>query len=289
VSGRSLGVGAAFAAAALYAAAIALQAIEARRTPREHALRLSIVTVLSRRPLWIIGATLGFLGWAVQAFALARAPLTLVEPTLAVTPLLLLVIASVVLHQPAHLRDVAALCAITIGLAVLELDAPSRTETHQSGHGLVLAVALSAAVVLAPLVSRKRQLLGTAALGAGVAYGLVALATRFADDEFHAHHPLRCAGWLAACGIVAILGVVNEMSALQQRPVTTVAPTVFGLNVLVPVLLAPALAHEPWTSAHGHPGAIVTSLLLVLIGIATVTRSKSVSALLRPNDASRSI
>ena len=288
MSGRALGVGAALAAAGFYAAAIALQAIEARRTPREHSLRLSLLNVLSRRPLWIIGAALGFVGWGVQAFALTRAPITLVEPTLAVTPLLLLGVATVMLREPVHIRDGVAICAITIGLAGLELNAPSRIDTHQSGTPLVIAVALLGVVVLAPLMRRTQDLLGMAAIGAGVAYGLVALATRFADDEIHANRPLECAGWLAACGVVAALGVVNEMSALQQRPVTTVAPAVFGLNVLIPVLLAPALAREPWTSAHGHRGAILMSLLLVLVGIATVTQSKGVTALLRPNEAPRS-
>ena len=83
MSDTVIGVGAALTASALYAVAVGLQALEARQVPTEHSLQVSLLTRLVRRPLWLLGAATGFLGWVLQAVALSVAPLTLVEPILA--------------------------------------------------------------------------------------------------------------------------------------------------------------------------------------------------------------
>ena len=86
--------------------------------------------------------------------------------------------------------------------------------------------------------------------------------------------------WLATLTVVSIVGQLNEMSALQQRPVTQVAPVVFGLNVLVPVALAPVLAQEAWGHSAGIRIVLVGSLILVVVGLVTLARSKAVGAVI---------
>jgi drug/metabolite transporter (DMT)-like permease len=282
MSDTAAGLIVALIAAALYAVAVGLQALEARRAPEEHSLRLSLLGFLTRRPLWLLGAVLGFVGWGAQAVALSRAPLTLVEPALAATPVFLLLIASITFRERVELRDVAGLLAVAAGVAGLGFIAPPRSDTHASGARLAILLALLAAATAAPLVQRgmSRSRANLAPIGAGVAYGLVALATKFADDDLRAGHLPQAAAWIGACAVVGLAGVVTEMSALQQRSVTTVAPVVFGLNVLVPVLLAPALAHESWSAAHAHPRVLVSCLIVVLAGMFVVTRSKGVVTLL---------
>jgi drug/metabolite transporter (DMT)-like permease len=269
-------------AAALYALAVGLQALEARRAPQEHTLRLSLIGFLTRRPLWLLGAALGFVGWAAQAVALSRAPLTLVEPALAATPVFLLLMAWITIRERIQVRDVAGLLAVAAGVAGLGFITPPRSDTHASGARVGILLALLAAATVAPLLQRSlsRSRANLAPIGAGVAYGLVALATKFAVDDLHARHLPQAVGWIGACAAVGLGGVVTEMSALQQRSVTTVAPVVFGLNVLVPVLLAPALAHESWSDAHAHPRVLVSCLMIVLAGMFVVTRSKGVVTLL---------
>lgn len=282
ISGTAAGVIAALLAAGLYALAVGLQSLEARHAPPEHALRLSLIGYLTRRPRWLLGQTFGFVGWGAQAIALSRAPLTLVEPVLAATPVFLLLLARVTISEPIHRSDVGGLLAVAAGVGGFGLVAPPRSNTHASGMGLAILLILLAATTAAPLVQRARSphRADLAAIGAGVAYGLVALTTKFAVDELHSRHHAEAAAWILACALVGLAGVVNEMSALQQRPVTIVAPVTFGLNVLVPVLLAPALAHESWSDAGAHPATLVACLIAVLIGIAIVTRSKGVSSLL---------
>src|SRR5205085_6876992 len=87
-----IGLAFAFGAAALYAAGIALQALEAREAPEEHALRMSLFLRLVSRPRWLAGTAVGLAGWALQALALTRAPLTLVQPAVAASLVFLLAI-----------------------------------------------------------------------------------------------------------------------------------------------------------------------------------------------------
>src|SRR2546426_11731197 len=90
--GLLTGILAALAASALYAVGMALQAVEARLAPEAQALRLSLFRRLVRRPRWIAGTALGLSGWALQALALAQAPLTLVQPLLGSSLVFLLAI-----------------------------------------------------------------------------------------------------------------------------------------------------------------------------------------------------
>ena len=83
MSSLLLGVTAACAASTMYNLGIALQAIEARVSPPELGMRLSLVAGLLRRPRWLAGTLLTILGWPLQTAALLLAPLTVVQPALA--------------------------------------------------------------------------------------------------------------------------------------------------------------------------------------------------------------
>ena len=87
-----VGIVCALAASLLFYVGIALQALEARKAPRGRGLRLSLLELLLRKPLWVLGLLLGLLGVLPQVVALATAPFVAVQPLLAVGLLLLLVL-----------------------------------------------------------------------------------------------------------------------------------------------------------------------------------------------------
>jgi drug/metabolite transporter (DMT)-like permease len=279
------GVGAALTASALYGVAVGLQALEARRVPAGHSLQVSLLTRLARRPLWLLGAATGLLGWVLQAFALSVAPLTLVAPTLATSLVFLLLIGAFAFREPVRWDDAVGLLAVAFGVAGLGLMAPAPSETHSTANGTILLLALLAAVVIAPLALRgsRRAANRIVAVGAGVAYGLVALTTKFADDDLRSARLSALALWLCAIGVIATVGVLNEMSALQRRPVTQVAPVVFGLNVIVPFLLAPIIAGESWKLPGLERPAFLASLIAVIAGIISLSKSNTVVAVLAPH------
>ena len=145
-----LGMFAAFAASAAYNVAIALQAMEARDVPEEHGLRLSLLLRLLRRPRWLAGAALNFLGWPLQTVALLLAPLTLVQPCLAAGLLLLLAIGSRQLHEHVGRREVIAIGAIIVGVVVLAIASPHRSDGDAGAGTLVVVLGILGVLALLP-------------------------------------------------------------------------------------------------------------------------------------------
>lgn len=80
----ALGVLVALAASLAYDSAPLLQSTAARREEPGSGMGLGLLAKLARRPTWLAGLGLEIVGFVFEAAALALAPLTLVEPILAV-------------------------------------------------------------------------------------------------------------------------------------------------------------------------------------------------------------
>jgi drug/metabolite transporter (DMT)-like permease len=283
-----LGLLSAVAASGLYSAGIALQASEARLLAPEHGLRVSLLRRLAARPRWLGGIALDACGWALQALALGLAPLTVVQPALALGLVYLLAIGANVLGEPVGRRALAAVLAVAAGVGGLGWAAPDRVVHHETGATLALALGLLGAAALVAFALARARGAGAqlVALAAGLAFAWDGIATKlFSDDVAQRAFPgvvLWLAGMVAAAG----LGTLCENSALQRRPVTQVAPLVLAAATVVPVALAPLLAGESWGESAGVRAVLVASLALVVGGAAQLVRTPAVAAVLAI-DASR--
>lgn len=270
---------AALAAAALYAAAVTLQALEARSAPAEMHLRTSLIVYLLKRRLWVIGTALGVLGWPLQALALAFGPLALVQPIMAFSVVGLLAAGHRILGEPITRRSGLAVAAIVGGIAILALTVPTG---GGSGTSRLLPVVLTGLALLAfvPLVPRRGRPLPSIALAmaAGVAYVLVALLTTLLDRAIGAGGWAPAVAWLALAGAAAGVAGITEMSAFRLAPATVVAPTIFAMETVAPALLGPLMGQ------HLGPGAAALGidlggLALVGLGVTLLARSSSVAEL----------
>ena len=270
---------AALGASAFYAVGIVLQAVEARAAPATQALRLALFRRLVARRRWLAGTALGLAGWALQAFALTRAPLTLVQPLLGTSLVFVLAIAIWRLGESVHPRDVVAVVAIAAGAPLLARTAPERQAVHAVGARLWISLAILGAAALSPLALRgaARAASILVPVGAGLAYSWDSLATKFAADDYARHLWLGLAMWFVAMNVGSALGTLSEMSALQRRAVAQVAPMVFALTTFVPVGLAPLVAREWWPASPWRACGLVLSLLLVGGGALALARSKPVA------------
>jgi hypothetical protein len=70
------------------------------------------------------------------------------------------------------------------------------------------------------------------------------------------------------------------MSALQRRPATHVAPVMFAVQVLVPVLLAPLIFGEKWGGTPLGGGALVAFVAVAIGGTVLLAGSKTVGAVI---------
>jgi drug/metabolite transporter (DMT)-like permease len=276
------GLALAFTTAILYATAVGLQALEAREAPKEQHLRLSLLRRLVTRPRWLIGTGLALVGWIAQVGALLLIPLTLVEPALAMSLIVLLAIGSRVLGERVGRREILSVSTMVGGIALLAWAAPPRETEHAGGAGTVVAIGILAAIALVPyglsLLGRSAGLL--IAVGAGAAYAIDGLATKFFSDDFSNEAWIGLVAWGVVMGLAAGVATLSEMSALQNRPATQVAPIILALTTLVPVALAPVLAGETWSGDPWLRVALGASILLIVGGASVLATSPAVGAVL---------
>ena len=277
MSSVALGAGAACAASSLYNLGLALQALDAREAPATDTLRPALLARLARRPRWLAGTALNLLGWPLQAAALLLAPLTVVQPSLAFGLVLLLVIGARRLGEPVGPREAAAVAAILAGVALLAIVAPEPSTSHARAATIALVLGVVGVAALTPyaLLLARRGGGGAAALGAGFALAWSGLTTKLVADALHSGHVGALLAWAVATGAASGLGLLAEMSALQQRPATQVAPVVFVVQVLVPVAAGRWLAHEP---LHQLPG-VGLGIAAVVGGAVALLRSPVVRSL----------
>jgi len=282
----ALGIAAAVVASLLYNASIALQALEARKVPQEHGLRPSLLGRLLRNRRWLGATALGLLGWPLEIVALLLAPLTVVQPCLASGLVLLLWLGVTRLGEKPGRRECIAGAAIVAGIGGVAWAAPERSTDHAGAGAIALALVLVALPVLAPYALRRSLagrplrlgLIATVAAGAG--YAWTAIASKLLTDELAAGTLLLAALWLATAAVSEGLALLSEMSALQRRPATHVAPIMFAVQVLVPVLLAPLIFDESWSETPLGGIALVAFIALAVAGTIFLAGSKAVGAVM---------
>lgn len=265
-----------------------LQTFEARQEPAERALRFSLLYRLVRRPRWTAGTAVALLGWVVQAYALTKAPLTLVQPVVGTTVVFLLVVAVRQLEEHVGRREVFAAVAVAAGVPLLAITAPARHAAHSEGAPLWIAIAVLAVLSVSPLLLRgaARSASLLVPVAAGLAYALDGLGTKFAADDYTRKLWLGLLGWAVLMIMASMLGTLTEMSALQSRPVTHVAPLIFALTTFVPVALAPVLAREFWPSSPLRTAGLVVGLLLTGGGAAALATAAPVGRVLEAEASS---
>jgi drug/metabolite transporter (DMT)-like permease len=278
----ALGIVAAVGASTLYNTSIALQALEARRVPAEHSLRVSLIGRLARNRRWLGATALGLAGWPLEIAALLLAPLTVVQPCLASGLILLLWLGATRLGEAPGRREGLAVAAIVAGVGGVAWAAPERTTDHAGTAAIALALGLVAIPIAAPYLLRgwAAAFGALAVLSAGCGYAWTAIASKLLTDELAAGAILVAVAWLATAVASEGVALLSEMSALQRRAATRVAPTMFAVQIIVPVLLAPLIFGESWRSTPLGGLALVASMAVAIAGTVLLAGSRTVGAVI---------
>jgi len=282
----ALGIAAAITASLLYNTSIALQALEAREVPGEYGLRPSLLGRLLRNRRWLGATALGLLGWPFEIAALLLAPLTVVQPCIASGLVLLLWLGATRLGERPGPREFFAVAAIVGGIAGVAWAAPERSTDHAGAGAIALALILVALPLLAPYALRRtlagnaHRLALLATLSAGCGYAWTAIASKLLTDQLAAGALVLAALWLATAAASEGIALLSEMSALQRRPATNVAPVMFAVQVLVPVGLAPLIFDESWSGTPLGGAALAAFIALSLAGTVLLASSKAVAAVM---------
>jgi drug/metabolite transporter (DMT)-like permease len=237
---------------------------------------------LVRNPRWLLATLIGLLGWPLEIAALLMAPLTVVQPCLASGLVLLLWLGVTRLGERPGRREYGAVAAIVLGVAAIAWAAPARTTSEAGTVPIAIALFLVTIPVVAPYVVRGRpNAAGTlAVVAAGFGYAWTAIASKLLTDELSAGSLLVAAIWLATAAASEGIALLSEMSALGRRPATRVAPLMFAVQVVVPVILAPLIFEESWSETPGGGAGLVVAILLILTGVIALAGSPAVGAVI---------
>ena len=278
----ALGALAAGGASACFEVSYALQALEARRVQLFRTVQVTLLARLARRKLWLGAIALAVAGWPLQLLALSLAPLTLVQPVLALGVVILLVLAARMLHERIGTRELLCCAGIILGVSGIAWAAPPRSDSHAGPLELGLALAGLGAFVAAPYVAAAvgRALAAlwlVIAAGAGDAWA--SFGAKLITDELSKGTWLAAVGFAVGSAVALGAGLLSETSALQHSPASRVGPAVMAMQVAIPVGLAPIVGGEHWGSTPLGGGVLVISLALVTVSGVVLTASRAISRL----------
>jgi drug/metabolite transporter (DMT)-like permease len=273
------GLALALTAAACFEAGYILQALEARASPAGPGRQLELLARLARRRTWLAGIALSAIGVGLQALALLLAPLSVVQPALALGLVVLLVLAHRVLGERVGRREVAGAALIGAGVAVVAVCAPDRGSTAGSAVAIAVTMTALGVVAIAPHL-RLRSGAGVAVAATAAADVWAAVGLKLATDALSRGKLVAALAWAAGCAGAAALALSAEMSALRRVAASRVGPVVLAAQVAVPVALAPLIARETWTATPGGGLSLAAGVAAVTAGAAILGASGPVRDLL---------
>lgn len=281
----ALGFGIGVAAAVCYDTGYALQALEARRAPARLGLKPSLLGHLLKRRLWVAATVLSLIGWPLQILALTKAPLTLVQPTLALGLILLLILGAKLLGERVCRREAIAVLIVVVSVALSAWAAPGEPGEVPRDAGLLVALAALGAVALSPYIVaalRRGHSYPVPLLiaGAGAADGMAAFVAKLVAEDASAAAWGAAAAWVALVAGVILLGFLAETTALQRAPATRVAPAVLVMQIAVPIALAPLVGGEGWGATPLGGGVLGLALAGLVTGVAMLGSAPAVAGVI---------
>ncbi len=277
----AFGLVAAVVASLLFNVGLALQALEARSTPKSLGMRLSLLGRLLKRRRWLLGWFLGVIGIGPQVLALGWAPFVVVQPALAVGLLLLLVLGTRMLGETVGVTEVVGVVAIIGGVALVAAGAPPHVEAHRGWLAVVALVAALSLPALAPFVLRGGRLDTPmlAMIASGCGFAATNVATKLMSDDVGASEWSNAVVWALVGIVLGIAATVTGMTAFQRRAATIVVPVTTAVQTFLPLVLEPLFLRERWSSAVLDGAPIAAGLLAALAGTILLARTRAVSDL----------
>jgi drug/metabolite transporter (DMT)-like permease len=238
--------------------------------------------VLLTQWVWLLGLVAQIVGVALQAAALDRGRVSIIQPLLVSTVIWTLPLGYFLTHQTVGSREVVGAGIIVVGLAIFAtygdpaagiVNAPKSDWVTSI---LVIGTACAALLVFANRgsLSTRAALLGTIA---GILYGLSATLMKPVVENVHTEGVADVlAGWefwvWAGAGLVGFF--VQQLSLATGKLVPSVA-TVSVANPVVSVLLGALVLQErleknpPW-----HAVVAVGALCLALLGAVVISSAR---------------
>jgi drug/metabolite transporter (DMT)-like permease len=238
----------------------------------------SLVQLVGQR-MWLFGTAALLVGYALQAAALDRGRLAIIQPLLVTTIVFALPLGWWLTNQHVGRREVVGAAVIVIGLAAFVIygDPAGGKDNAPNDEWAIAITVLCAICAVLLLLGRHGTPTTTAAVYgtvAGILFGLSAALTKPTVELLHEGVGDMLSHWQCyALAIAGILGFILQQVSLGTGRLAPSVATVSVANPIVGVLLGVAIFDERFSRPAWHVVVAILSLLLALGGAVLISLS----------------
>jgi drug/metabolite transporter (DMT)-like permease len=242
--------------------------------------RPSTLLNLGRQKAWLLGTAFLLTGYLVQAAALDRGKLVVVQPLLVTTVVFALPLGYFLTGQQVGRREVLGAATIVAGLGLFVIfgDPAGGRDTAPDEEWLVAAIVVAAICVVMLFVGRggnASMKAGTYGTIAGVLFGLSASLTKPVVETLHVSIDAVLSDWmLYALAVAGGIGFVVQQLSLATGKLAPSVATTSVANPVVSVLLGIILLEERLSRPAWHVVVAVIGLGAALAGAVAITTKR---------------
>jgi len=236
----------------------------------------SLVRLVGQR-FWLFGTAALLVGYVLQAAALDRGRLAIIQPLLVSTIVFALPLGWWLTNQHVGRREVIGAAVILIGLAAFTIygDPAGGKDNAPNGEWAIAIAVLSVICALLLLVGRGGSPTTIAAIYgsvAGILFGLSAALTKPTVEALHVGVGDMLSHWQCyALAIAGVLGFVLQQVSLGTGRLAPSVATVSVVNPIVGVLLGVLIFDERFSRPTWHVVVAIISLLVALGGAVLIS------------------
>ena len=236
--------------------------------------------MIMKRPVWLAGAGLQASGWIVQAMALDRAALLVVQSLTALSLVIALPVGMWLTNQRIGRRELAGALLTMIGIVFfLSAGQPQGGISHPSS-GVWWAACLITFALVGLLVLVGWRFSGAAkaltfGAAAGLGYGLQAAVTKTFVTELGGGAAGLLASWSTYVLVLsALTGLYLQQSSLKTGVLAPAMASSNSVTLFSSVILGIAVYGETLAkSGTAHAGSTAVGLIVAIVGIALLAGS----------------
>jgi drug/metabolite transporter (DMT)-like permease len=264
-------------AAFLFAVAATLQQRGALDLPKLSLRHPGSLARLAGQTAWLAGTLALLVGYALQAAALDRGRLAIVQPLLVTTVVFALPLGYFLTQQRVGRREIVGAAVIVLGLALFAIFGdPAGGRENAPGDEWAIAIAVLGLVCAVLFLFGGRGGLTTRAAVygtiAGILFGLSAALTKPTLVYFHAGVGELLSHWEPyALALAGVLGFVLQQISLGTGRLAPSVATVSVANPVVGILLGTLLLQERLGRPAWHVVLACVGLGLALAGAVAIS------------------
>jgi drug/metabolite transporter (DMT)-like permease len=267
----------ALVAAFLFALAATLQQKGALGLPTVSLAEPSSLLKLLGQTMWVLGTGAMLSGYVVQAAALDRGQVSIVQPLLVTTVVFALPLGYYLTDQHVGRREIGGAFVIIAGLGLFTVfGQPADGNENAPGADWLFVIVLVAVVsaVMLSLANRGGPSMKAAMYGAaaGVLFGLSASLTKPTLDYLKGGVGEMLSHWEPyVLAFVGILGFVLQQISLGTGRLAPSVATVSTVNPFVSILIGTFLLDERLSRPAWHVAVAIIGLVLALGGAVVIS------------------